>query len=116
MKISCSSPFPNLIQSRTLRKNSGYMLPTLFMGWEKGMGMCPKTFVHGFRLKYFKLKSNTACDIYVYLFCGNHYKKALHLSVNVFGTKVIITGDTIFTSLSEDGTVIFCGQVSYMKV
>ena len=80
------------------------------------MGMCPKTFAHGFSLKYFKLKSNITCDIYVYLFCGNHYKKALHLSVNVFRTKVLIIGDTIFTSLSGVGTVIFCGHVSYMKV
>ena len=50
----------------------------------------------------------------MYLFCGNYYKKALHLSVNVFGTKVLIIGDTIFMFLSGDGTVIFCGHVSYM--
>ena len=108
--------FPILYKVEPYKKNSGYVLPTLFMGCEKGMGVCPKTFVHGFRLKYFNLKSNTTCDIYVYLFCGNYYKKALHLKINVFDTKVLIIGDTIFTFLSGDGNVSFCGQVSYMRV
>ena len=35
------------------------VLPTLFMGCEKGMGVCLKTFLHGFRLKYFNPKSNS---------------------------------------------------------
>ena len=43
-------------------------------------------------------------------------KKALHLKVNVFDTKVLIIGDTIFTFLSGDGNVSFCGHVSYMRV
>ena len=55
--------FPILYKVEPYKKNSGYVLPTLFMGCEKGMGVCPKTFVHGFRLKYFNLKSNTTCDI-----------------------------------------------------
>ena len=83
------------------------MLPTLFMGCEKGMGVCPKTFVHGFRLKYFNLKSNTTCDIYVYLFCGNYYKKALHLKVNVFDTKVLLLGTLFLRFYLEMGMSVF---------
>ena len=42
-------------------------------------------------------------------------KKALHLSVNVFSTKVL-TGDTIFTSPTGDGTSIFRGHPTHAKV
>ena len=45
-----------------------------------------------------------------------HWKKnALYLSVNVFSTKVLV-GDTIFTSLTGDGTAILRGQPSYARV
>ena len=45
-----------------------------------------------------------------------HWKKnALFLSVNVFSTKVLV-GDTIFTSLTGDGTAILRGQPSYARV
>ena len=40
---------------------------------------------------------------------------ALYLSVKVFSMKVLI-GDTIFTSLTGDGTAILCGHLSHMKV
>ena len=42
-------------------------------------------------------------------------KRALYLSVNVFSTKVLV-GDTIFTSLTGDGTAILRGQPSYARV
>ena len=42
-------------------------------------------------------------------------KSALYLSVNVFSTKVLV-GDTIFTSLTGDGTAILRGQPSYARV
>ena len=42
-------------------------------------------------------------------------KNALYLSVNVFSTKVLV-GDTIFTSLTGDGTAILRGQPSYARV
>ena len=38
-------------------------------------------------------------------------RNALHLSVNVFGTKVLV-GDTIFTSPTGDGTAILRGHPS----
>ena len=42
-------------------------------------------------------------------------KNALYLSVNVFGTKVLIA-DTIFTSPNGDGTAILRGDPSHVKV
>ena len=42
-------------------------------------------------------------------------KKALHLSVNVFGTKVL-TGDTIFTFPTGVGTAFLPGHPSHAKV
>ena len=49
----------------------------------------------------------------------HHEKKKkialFYLSVNVFSTKVLI-GDTIFTSLSGDGTAILRGHPSHAKV
>ena len=43
-------------------------------------------------------------------------KNALYLSVNVFSTKVLFTGDTIFTSPTGNGTAILHGHLSYAKV
>ena len=42
-------------------------------------------------------------------------KNALHLSVNVFSTKVLI-GDTFFTSPIGDGAAILRGHPSHAKV
>ena len=42
-------------------------------------------------------------------------KCALHLSVNVLSSKVLI-GDTIFTSPAADGTAILPGHPSHAKV
>ena len=42
-------------------------------------------------------------------------KNALYLSVKVFSLKVLIW-DTIFTSPTGDGTAIFCGRTSHVKV
>ena len=42
-------------------------------------------------------------------------KCALHLSVNVLSSKVLI-GDTIFTSPAADGTAILPGHTSHAKV
>ena len=42
-------------------------------------------------------------------------KNALHLSVNVFSTKVLI-GDTFFTSFIGDGAAILRGHPSHAKV
>ena len=42
-------------------------------------------------------------------------KNALYLSVKVFSMKVLI-GDTIFTSLTGDGTAIFRVHLSHTKV
>ena len=42
-------------------------------------------------------------------------EKNIYLSVNVFSTKVLV-GDTIFTSLTGDGTAILRGQPSYARV
>ena len=54
-----------------------------------------------------------SCQLCVHMF---HWKKnALYLSVNVFSTKVLV-GDTIFTSLTGDGTAILRGQPSYARV
>ena len=48
--------------------------------------------------------------------CTELYKKkALHLSVNVFGTKVL-TGDTIFTFPTGVGTAFLPGHPSHAKV
>ena len=44
-----------------------------------------------------------------------YFKNALYLSVNVFSRKVLI-GDTIFTSLSGDGTAILRGHLTHAKV
>ena len=42
-------------------------------------------------------------------------KNVLHLSVNVFSTKVLI-GDTSFTSRTGDGTAILRGHPSHAKI
>ena len=42
-------------------------------------------------------------------------KECTYLSVNIFRTKVL-TGDTIFTSPTRDGTVISRGHPSHGKV
>ena len=44
-----------------------------------------------------------------------HTKNALYLSVNVFSMKVLIA-DTIFTSLTGDGTAILRSHPSHAKV
>ena len=43
------------------------------------------------------------------------WKEKLNLSVNVFSTKLLI-GNTIFTSLTGDGTAILSGQPSHANV
>ena len=40
--------------------------------------------------------------------------KKCTLSVNVFSTKVL-TGDTIFTSPTGDGSAILCGHLGHAK-
>ena len=44
-----------------------------------------------------------------------HEKNALYLSVNVFSTKAL-TGGTIFTSPTGEGTAILPGHPSHAKV
>ena len=62
-------------------------------------------------------ESHLLVDLIVYAYITNRiymWKNALYLSVNVFGTKVLIE-DTNFTSPTGDGTAILLSHPNHAK-